>query len=284
MSVNFPGAKRPLEEGAKLGWWQFVLLEGSRVNIPPTDCYIFAAWSPYYSHLMSLGRIGILWTSSLAEMEFTPIEQAYLNQILSDPRISFVWFGDRSLAQLHPEKGFYAPYPLDPFIPGVAQVQKEDYITLFCPTKLSKNIHNQLCAVALLQKERKLTLYTNVPVSEDIEHVPFGWVPQEQYHQLVARARVNLAVSWAETFHYGCAEAALLGTASVVSPALDWYPIPALRVKNPNNPLEIKEKILFALDNPELGAMAREGVIGVAEERNAIVKEKLSVLDKTLIK
>ena len=85
LSVPFPGARKPLEEGAKLGWWDFILLGGSRVEIPPAEVYILAAWHPLYNQLIGLcsgARLGVLWTSSGGEMDLEPVETSYLNGIL----------------------------------------------------------------------------------------------------------------------------------------------------------------------------------------------------------
>jgi len=248
LSVPFPGAKRPLEEGKKLDMWDFVLMEGPRVNIPNVDVYILGAWHPAYQDLLGLStesKVGVMWTSSAGEMDFEPVEQEYLKRIREDPRISFIWFGDSSLAKVYPEKGFYAPYPMD--VDGIEcpHVKKRDMVTLFCPTGPKKNILNQLLAMKLVQQEKKLTLHTNVQgydvILKDLGCVRHGWLPQWEYEGWIASAKVNLACSWCETFNYNVAEAALLGTISVTSPTV---PIPGMMVSNPNSPVHIAERIL----------------------------------------
>lgn len=248
LSVPFPGAKRPLEEGKKLGMWEFVLLEGEKIAIPPADVYVFAAWHQVYEQLLGLGgKVGILWTSSAGEMDFEPVEQEYLRRIREDPRISFIWFGDIALAKIYPEKGFYAPYPFNVDGADPPDVEKKNIATLFCPTVPKKNILNQLLAMKLVQRSGRLTLHTNVVsydydvILKDLDCVRHGWLPQEEYHELIASARINLACSWAETFNYNVAEAAACGTISVTS---ETIPVSGLIVKNPNNPVHIAEKIL----------------------------------------
>ena len=251
ISVPFPGAKRPLEEGKKLGMWDFILLDGDTIEVPPADVYILAAWHPIYEMLMGLrGKIGVMWTSSAGEMDFEPVEQGYLHQINGDPRISFIWFGDPALAQVYPEKGFYAPYPFDVDSVNRPEVEKKDIATLFCPAGLKKNLLNQLLAMKLVQRERKLTLHTNIKGYDEIlmglDCVHHEWLPQQEYNELIASARVNLACSWCETFNYNVAEAAFLGTISVISPTI---PLPGRRVKEVNNPVHIAEQIVFCMSS-----------------------------------
>ena len=284
LSVPFPGAKRPFEEGAKLHMWEFVLIGGSRVAIPPADVYILAAWHSAYELLLGLStesKVGVMWTSSGGEMDFEPIEQEYLARIKEDPRISFIWFGDPALAQLYPEKGFYAPYPFDVNKVVDPHVEKKDIATLFCPTGPKKNILNQLLAMKLVQRERKLTLHTNVHgyevILRDLDCVRHEWLPDVEYRSLLACARVNLACSWCETFNYNVAEAATLGTVSVTS---ETIPIGGLRVKDPNNPVYIAEKVLMGCGARHSNIL--EMVRGEFKIRNQeckrILMEKLSAL------
>ena len=159
--------------------------------------------------------------------------------------ISFIWFGDPALAQLYPEKGFYAPYPFDVDSIVKPEVEKKDIATLFCPAGPKKNILNQLLAMKLVQKEGKLTLHTNIRgydnVLRDLDYIRHEWLPNVEYRELLACAKVNLACSWCETFNYQTAEAALLGTISVISRTI---PIQGLLVENPNNPVHIAEQIM----------------------------------------
>ena len=283
MSVPFPGAKRPLEEGKKLNMWEFVLIEGPRVSIPSADIYILAAWHPAYQDLLGLStesKVGVMWSSSVGEMDFEPVEQEYLRKIREDPRISFIWFGDPSLAKIYPEKGFYAPYPMD--VDGVVDphVEKKDIVTLFCPTGPKKNILNQLLAMRLVQKEKGLTLHTNIQgydsILKELDCVRHGWLPQVEYYELIASARLNLACSWCETFNYNVAEAALLGTMSVVS---ETIPIEGLRVKNPNSSVSIAEQILagWGIQLSDTLNMIREQLRVRNHEAKRILSEKLSL-------
>jgi glycosyltransferase involved in cell wall biosynthesis len=260
MSVPFPGAKRPLEEGAKLGLWSFTLLQDGMRSLPAADTYLLAAWHPSYEQLLAMGdRRGILWTSSAGEMDFLPVERRYLWEIRQDPRIDFIWFGDEGLAEAYPEKGFYAPYPLVFEAKQKEEIKKEDICTLFCPTKPSKNIHNQLVAIKIVQKERKLKLFTNIEGYDDIlaelDHVRMGWLPEKPYRNLIARAKVNLAVSWCETFAYNIAESFSMGTPCLISPTISWVESTELstiiKINNPKDVLEIEGRLAAILDMNE---------------------------------
>ena len=197
------------------------------------------------------GKIVVLWTSSVGEMDFTPIEQTYLRILLGDDKINAIWFGDPSLAEVYPEKGFYAPYPF--YTEGISplEVKKEDIATLFCPAGPKKNILNQLLATRIVQRNRKLVLHTNIQgydeYLKELDCVRHEWLPEVEYRKLVASAKVNLACSWAETFNYQVAEAGLLGTVSVISSTV---PLPGLGVENPNDPTEIADSIEEVLGSP----------------------------------
>lgn len=263
--------------------WEFVLLEGERIAIPPAEVYIFAAWHPVYEQLLGLGgKIGILWTSSGGEMDFEPVEQAYLEMINRDPRISFIWFGDTSLARIYPQKGFYAPYPMDVDGVNLPDVEKKDIATLFCPTGPKKNILNQLLAMKLVQRGRKLTLHTNIRgydnILRELDCIRHEWLPDVEYRSLLACTKVNLACSWCETFNYNVAEASLLRTVSVTSSTI---PGPGLRVVEVNNPVHIAEKILAGLENYPMEGILSSTRVQLKlrnQECKRILMEKLSAL------
>ena len=278
IAVPFPGAKRPLEEGAKLGFWEFVEITEGNVRIPRADIYILAAWHPIYERLLSLGRVGVLWTSSAGEMDFEPVEQRYLASILQDTRIEFVWFGDPSLASLYSQKGFHAPYPM---MLGVSEggADKSDVITLFCPTTQKKNIFNQLLGVYIFQRTGgKATLHSNVRGYDDVFDLlrveRHHWLPDAEYRALIQSAKVNLACSWAETFNYNVAEAGMLGTPSIISSTV---PLPGHVVRNPNSPNDIAVALHRCLeDAPPLFTHIRQDMHRKAIENNEACLRRIS--------
>lgn len=277
LSLPYPGVCKIAQHGADLGLWQFIKIEGS-FDIPPADVYLLGAWSNFYEQFLPHlnGRVGIIWTSSVGEVGFEPLEIGYLHTILNNPKIEFILFGDQSLAGIFKEKGIYIPYPIAGELVA-KDIPKEDIITLFCPSGHKKSIANQLAAVSLLQQERDIILHTNITghyrdllLLFGVKHQLYGWLPDDDYYKLLAAAKVNLSVSFAETFSYQTAECCQLGTPSVVSPTITWYKPKSLVVSNPNNPLEIKNKILYALDNyRRLADQAKENIKIVADTQNA---------------
>lgn len=244
-----------MQEGEKLNWWEFVHLDGQEAIIPIADTYIFAAWDPIYDKVIEYivpekSKVISLWTSSVGEMDFEPIERSFLSHIIQHPRISHVWFGDTSLARTNGPKGFWAPYPIRIVKGQPEEYPKKNYITMFCPSGPKKNILNQLTAIRILQETEDLELYTNVNGYDDILALmkcrKFGWLEKIEYQSKMMASRLNMACSWAETYNYNVAEAALLDTVSVTS---NTVPISSLRIKDPNDPLEIADEILSHYNN-----------------------------------
>ena len=244
---------------------------------------MLGAWSPDYSSLIEVlpfQRLGVLWTSSAGEMGFESYEQQALKAIMEDDRISFVWFGDKSLARLFPEKGFWAPYPFDIPDPLPEVLPKSDIMTLFCPDTAKKNMFNQLVAAVFLQRKLGfLTLETNIQVPEVIRSElrcrQRGWLPEDKYKSILSSSKLNLACSWAETFNYQAAEAALLGVPSVGSPAIPWLPRQNI-VENPNDPEEIARVAEAVLEKNWLSLRAH--LVHYALAANNQLRESLSRL------
>ena len=194
LSLPFPGVCRVLEHGKGLELWKFICLKPEHPPIPGADIVMLGAWSPSYSSLIEslhFERLGVLWTSSAGEMGFESYEQQALRAILENPKISFVWFGDKSLARLFPEKGFWAPYPLDIPSPLPAVLPKSDIMTLFCPDTAKKNTFNQLVAAVFLQRKLGfLRLETNIGIPEVIRSElrcrQHGWLPEDKYKSILS--------------------------------------------------------------------------------------------------
>ena len=287
LTLPFPGVSRVFEEAQKLNMLKLVVVDGE-IALPPARVYILGAWAPIYSVLLSYlpadSKVGILWTSSCGELSLEPIEQDYLSQIDINPRIKFIWFGDPSLAQVYSEKGFYAPYPLKTDV-EVPHVEKQNIVTLFCPPTLKKNILVQLVAITLLQRTYNIILHTNVPIDPrfaeriGLKFTVHPWMQREEYDKLIASSKLNFAVSLAETLNYQSAEAALLGTASVVSHSIPWMKNSSLPiVQNANDPLEIALVAGAKLDTQQAGQRAREVVLRYFEHANTEARFALSRL------
>jgi len=295
ISVPYPGVSRVCEEGEKLGLWEFVrLTDDQEVDVPASaDLYILGAWHPVYGEILNAMRAQgkpravVLWTSSAGEVGLEPSEQDALVDVLADTRIERVWFADKALAEAWKEKGFYAPYPL--YVPEVLPGPKlvpEPYMTLFCPSTAKKNIFTQLVAAVLIQLERpELTLYTNVQVSkvfhDTLKFKEMGWLAREQYEEVMRGSKLNFACSFAETFDYQAAEAALLWQVpSVCSYTIPWSPtiilgVTPAPVSNPNDAREIASR---ALQMMRYGTYFQDAARGWARRANPILAAALAKL------
>ena len=256
VSAAFPGVSRVLEEGEKLRVWDFVRIDqDGTVKMNKADIYLLGAWHPGYEELVSFlhrdfreVKVGVLWTSSCGEMGLEPIEQEFLERILADDRIDFIWFGDPALADIF-EKGFHIPYPLK--YEEHQEEKKERSISLFAPRTAKKNLFTQFAAAKLAQDKYGLILHTNVtlPFECGVNAVKYPWLPRNELQRVVSSSLLHMGVSFAETFSYATADAALWGTPSVVSPAVSWAPA-AYSVSNPNDASEILEAVECVLESP----------------------------------
>lgn len=253
LSLPFPGVSRVLEEGALLGLWQHLAIEGGPLTIPVADTYIIGAWHQHYEKLLhvlpSQARKIVLWTSSAGEIGLEPVEQGLLYQVLQEPRIQKVWVADMALLALD-TKVFYAPYPYN--VPrATAYGLSPPYMTMFSPGTLKKNHFPQFLAAAMLQQALRaegsfetFPLYTNVEVplvfQTLLQYSKFEWLPQAQYRDIMQNSRLNWACSWAETLSFQAAEAAAYGVPSVCSRTIPWAP-EGCQVTNPNDPHEITQ-------------------------------------------
>lgn len=287
ISVNFPGIVKALKSGTDLGMWDLIVLDEKPAKIPKADVYILGAWHPAYSQLLNKlpkdSKIAVLWASSTGEMDLEPIEVENLAKIMENKRIDHVLFSTKALAESF-EKGIFFPYPITakcPLFKG--DTEKEDIITLLCPPTMKKNILNQLIAVKLLQKMKKMELHTNLKPYEKVmgwlglNFKMHGWLPEEDYYLLLSQSKCNLGASWAESFNYQVLEAALCNTFSVVSNAVWWYPDKDLIVSNPNNPYEILEKMFKCIEKNE-----KKSIGELLEKVLPLIKNNNSVLRKTL--
>ena len=286
--MPFPGVRRALQEGAHLGLWRHIELDKPQ-QIPLNDIMLLGAWHPQYEQLLVARkpRWGVLWTSSPGEMDMAGaeigqrgVEVEYLHRILQDPRISFIWFGDPALAQMFPDKGFYAPYPLH--IPPSApreEPQPPGYATLFCPNTLKKNTFSQLLAAQILHDQMGLSLETNIPISWLIS-LPaqvHGWLPDREYQRVLGGSRLNLCCSWAETFSFQAAEAALLGVPSLGTRTIPWLPEWAI-CDEPNSPTAIAAQARDILERPHAGEELRTRLVEWAERASGELARAIQAL------
>jgi glycosyltransferase involved in cell wall biosynthesis len=259
---------RVLQEGQKLGYWSLHDVYAPKFKVPfsedpdEKDIFLFGAWHPAYDALFDIIKNarpdaikGVLWTSSAAEVGFELREHGYLRHIIESSDVDFIWFGDKDLVGLC-DKAFHARYPLvyGPHDPA----EKQDTITLFAPTTVKKNLFNQLLAIHYLQERRPdLHLRTNLDpdfifsLPFTIRHRAMGWLPATKYADVLRHSQLNFAVSWAETFCYQVAEAAMLGTPSVLGCQLPWLSYDRDFFADPADVGNIVEKAEYVLDNRE---------------------------------
>jgi glycosyltransferase involved in cell wall biosynthesis len=275
------GVNSVLSHGQGIGLWKYVPLETS---LPEADLTILGGFHPLYPHLLSKisGKKAILWCSSLGEIWLEPTEESFLKQIEHSSNIDLIIFGDPEIADvLEVKNGIHLPYPVDlQRFEGKDSAQRE-HICMFGPATRKKNSLNQLAAVKLLQKIQRVRLCLNTPelamlanfLGIDFDYCP--WLPQAQYYDFLAKMRVSLQVSYAESFGYSSLEAALLGVVPVTSSTIRWN-LDRLTVANPNSPREIAEKVRLALgyDIKPL----QQSIHHMAEENNTVLKRWISTL------
>ncbi len=288
LTAPFPGVIRVGQEGQKLGLWDLLVLDPlTQQRLPLADCYILGAWHPQeYPDILDIlveqkKQVGVCWTSGPGEVGLEMEEMSFLRTILDDQRISFIWFGSKALAEIFPEKGFFAPYPLAIPLEMPPQTEKGLTMTLLCPSTAKKNIFNNLLAAQVLQRRRGLMLVTNVDprilafFSRGLNsYAPSMWIRQPEYEGFLRESQINLAVSWSETFSYQVAEACMAGAPSVVAKTTWWMP-PEFKVEDPNNPLELAHRAETVIG---LGERAFIAVQEYAIKANERLKVKLASL------
>jgi len=215
-----------------------------------------------------------------ADIGMKHVECHQLQWILREPRINWVWFGDPALARLFPEKGFYAPYPLH--IPPSAareEPQRPGYATLFCPATLKKNLLNQQMPAQLIYQQLGPTLQTNCPIPPllTLPAQVHSWLPDREYQRVLGGSRLNLACSWAETFSYQAAEAALLGVPSLGTRTIPWLPEWAI-CDEPNSPTAIAAQARDILERPHAGEELRTRLVEWAERANGELARAMHAL------
>lgn len=279
LSLPFPGVCRVFEHGERLGLWKFVCLRGD-VDIPVSDHYIIGAWHDFYRDkllnvLPESSRITVLWTSSVGEVSLEPVEVSLLQEVLLNKRVSKIWFGSAHMSRLFSDKGVYAPYPID-FDYASPRKDHGSYMTLFAPPTAKKNLFTQFAAIALLQRDRGLPLYTNVRVPEvfKINYTFHEWLPDLVYRDLISGSCLNWACSWAETLNYQALEAAVYEVPSVVSRAIGWAPRTA-QVDSAGDVISMIYTAKVILGNPEYGKVFRKRALRHASLCNAELRSAI---------
>jgi|WetSurMetagenome_2_1015567.scaffolds.fasta_scaffold01033_3 hypothetical protein len=261
---------------------------------------IWGGWSTIYESMLShLGErgtnLGVFWTSSPGQVDISQeIEQ--LSFLLRDSRLRYKLFANQNLASLlksHLDNVHYLPDTLllPVSSPRKARAQNIErrvpIISLFCsPFEYKrKNILNCLLALSTLHHDYLLYLnglsenahYKAILAALNVPYRDFGWLDERRYHRLLGTIDIGLQVSFAETFNHVVADHVLRGIPVVTSrmvPIMSNMPVEVKRrlvADNPEDPMEIKDKIEYLILNPEvrreLGAMAFDSLTKENRER-----------------
>jgi hypothetical protein len=155
--------------------------------------------------------VGVLWTSTLAQSEYSPVELEYIRTIkrlVEQKVVHYVWFGDAEwLHYFGKEKAFWAPYPLS--IREKVEVERMiRHVSLFGPIHPRKNVLNQIAAcklsdvmVHINDADSKLLDFLN---AFGIGYVRHGWMSEDEYFKTIASMQLGLQVSHEgiESFSY----------------------------------------------------------------------------------
>jgi hypothetical protein len=245
---------------------------------------IFNSWSTVYARILAALRrqpiaFGVLWHSSPGQMDLSR-EWPTLSPILRERRIAHLFFASEPMhALLAPRlrNARHLPNTLAstdwdaPRRDRVPQSRSRPRITLFAQPAESarKNITGCLLALGSLRSRHALHLnglsreprYRMLLDLLRLRYRDWGWMPRERYDAVVRSASVGLQVSFAETYGYVVAEHLARGVPVGGSPSVPVLArlSPALRrrlvVANPDDPIEICDKIRFLLDHPRTAAV-----------------------------
>jgi len=156
----------------------------------------------------------------------------------------------------------------------------------------NKNYYNQALAVALSTYEDQ-GLYTFGPktdlfrLSKSLFKQDWNWVDwksNEEYYNILRRMILGLQVSLSESFCYFVLELAMLKIPSIVSKTISWYADDwdlnnDCVIENPNDPIEIRDKINNILDHPDTYSAICERSYFVAQRT---LKDNLEKTQKIL--
>ena len=123
-----------------------------------------------------------------------------------------------------------------------------------------------------------LKLMTNIEVPrmfhDRLRFAQVGWLLRPEYDVLMRGSVLNLHCTWAETFGYQPAEAALMGIPSVTSATIPWAH--ADQMATPNDPEGIAQiaRHLMSKTSEEV----RDRMVSWARQANAILRQRLESL------
>ena len=217
-------------------------------------------------------KTGFAFCSPILQCEFSE-ELNFLNGKICEVNrgvLDYLFFlhisSAKALKSVWGEKIVYLP-PL--FNKKLPELQFEDRKGICCGgiQRGNKNYYNQALAMTIsdYKKEPLITFGASTKamlfrLSKDLfkqNWESYDWVqPNSKYYNILKKVKLGLQVSLSESFCYFALELALLKIPSIVSKSVYWYANePKLKhcvVENPDDPLEIAEKINFVLNNESL--------------------------------
>ena len=282
-------------------WTRVNFQELDTIEQDSNTTIILGAFTPSYTQvihkLRDKGfRVGILWTSSLGQMEQVPEELTFFNEIntlLQNNALDFILCGDWTLPLVF-KNLLYAPYPVH--YDNEMEIKTRPFeVGIFLPQHHRKNILNQVFSLPLLLGMfPNITLHHNLrlpsPIGVPIVAHPFI-SHREAFMFTISNLRLSLMVTHTESFGYSFIDAVLAGTIPIVGPAMaeyfqkDCFPDFAIPIvcPNPDSPREIALTIapwLECSDNTYKEAIAelRTGLKKLAKKNNAQLKKILGGL------
>ncbi|MCK5615616.1 hypothetical protein KAR91_77845 [Candidatus Pacearchaeota archaeon] len=292
VNAGMPGVEAVNRAGRELELWESV--DGRNINSFPRevkeeDIVIFGAWSNSYALYMrrlKCTKVRLV-TSSLAQMEMAGggIEQKWLEQdfrLVDKGVLDYIFFGSRDAYEYYKrlnKKVRYFPYPVYFEPTPLNWSQKEELVGLFMGGA-RKNQANQIASTHIASSETRFELFKVITNLN-------GWIPDDEYKELLPKLKALLFVSHAESFGYMAIDALEAGTLPIVSPCvkqnLDLWG--SISVINPDSAIEISKKILDIINYSEDVYVAvlesnREKIHDLAEKNNQELREALAELTK----
>jgi len=243
----------------------------SRETMEGKKMVIFGAWSHYYYRALKRLRaepvkIGLLWTSPIGQVGFSPnfIEVSFLYIIKDAIRsgmLDYLFIPTERILKAF-RKIFsedivrYLPNTYD--IDGIREKYldvdlqpHENWVSLFSPFGVRKNLLNQMLAAKLAGV--KLHMNNLIPQLRDfadlieLDYVDMGWMSAESYFRSIQTMKCGLKVSYSETFDYSLFDHMVFGIPCLISRTIEWIqakePWLNLIVDNFDDPNEIAEKL-----------------------------------------
>lgn len=296
----FPGVFRHLSEMQMFGTKHIYLNQLNQVT--DQDTVIFGAWDPG-SYPMAIRRCkakkkALLWCSPLLQSQMNEPELNFLETILQlkdHSIIDYLLFADYETFEVFAGDGvgiLHLPHPADISKVEQHKTNRGDISSctqnIFCYMPYgnkNKNQVTQLAAIKLFQRMNDdawffangMGPWTAWADRLQLRYTDQGYLSKEDYYRNICSYRCGLHVTLSESFAYSVLDSFLLEVPLVCGPAINWAP-PSLIVKNPDDPIEIADKLAEVYDGNfvSYGKAARKFATQKVTENNEKAKEVLA--------